>query len=104
MEAKSTPAEEVPGVHEDEDDAMQMDTVATPAEISKPLPASDKEAPWKPFDRAGIAAAATRARMAELMPPPRGSPSMRREGRGEYLSSSNDASASESEDTNGSLG
>lgn len=97
-EVKSKPAEEVPCVHEDESDAIQMET-ASAAEISKPLPVSDKQAPWKPFDRACIAATATRARMAELMPPPRGSAGViRRESRGGYLSSSNDASASESDD------
>lgn len=39
------------------------------AEAAEPVPVADKEDPWKPIDKAGMAAAATRARMLEIMPP-----------------------------------
>ncbi|KAF2833357.1 hypothetical protein CC86DRAFT_415106 [Ophiobolus disseminans] len=39
--------------------------------ITEPLPAPKKEAADKPFDRAGMAAARARARMAEIMGPRR---------------------------------
>ena len=48
---------------------------AAPVKITEPLPASPEKAPEKPLDKAGIAAAATRARIEEIMG------SRRRQGR-----------------------
>jgi len=44
---------------------------AAPIKITKPLQAPPEKASEKPLDKAGIAAAATRARMAEIMGPRR---------------------------------
>jgi hypothetical protein len=44
---------------------------AAPVKVTEPLPAPPEKASEKPLDKAGIAAAATRERMAEIMGPRR---------------------------------
>ena len=61
-----------------------------PVKITEPLQASPEKASEKPLDKAGIAAAATRARMAEIMGPRRrqGQSSAAKDRAGEGLSRS----------------